>query len=152
VSTTSITFNDYSNEKSTVTVHAEELTAANFDAQETEAGALSLAIFALSLGSLIRRTIQQVVIDAPGIPTNVFAQRELKWLVSYRGDTSGKLFQLEIPCANLTGNLVAGTDLADVTSTAWDNFITALEAYGRSPDDDTETVTFESARFVGRNL
>lgn len=151
MSTTTITFNDYSDEKSSLTVHAAELTAANFDAEATEAGALSLAINALSIGSLVRRTISQVEIDNPDTPTNVYAQRELKWLVSYRGATSGKLFQLEIPCANLTDNLVVGTDIADITSTSWDNFITAFEAYARSPDSPTELVTFEGARLVGRN-
>jgi len=151
MSTTTITFNDYSNEKSSVTVHAAELTALNFDAQATEAGALSVAMNALSIGNLIRRTITQLEVDIPGTPANVYAQRELKWLVSYRGDTSGKLFQIEIPCANLTDNLVEGTDLADVGSVSWGNFIAALETYARSPDDDTETVTFEGARLVGRN-
>lgn len=148
---TTISFNDYSNEKSSVTVHAQDLTAANFDAQATLAGALSLAVNALSIGQLVRRTISEVEIDSPGTPTNPFAQRELKWLVSYRGDVSGKLFQIEIPCANLTGNLVPGTDLADVTSTSWENFIEAFEAYARSPDSPAEEVVFEGARLVGRN-
>jgi hypothetical protein len=152
MSTTTITFNDYSNEKSAVTYHAAELTAANFDAEATEAGALSVATNALSIGSLVKRTISQMEIDNPGTPTNPYAQRELKWLVSYRGDTSGKLFQVEIPCANVTDNLVPNTDIADITSTSWENYITAFEAYARSPDDPTETVTFEGARLVGRNL
>lgn len=152
MSTTVITFNDYSNEKSSVTVNAEELTAANFAAQGVEAGALSLAVFALSIGSLVKRTINQVVVNSPGTPTNPYAQRELKWLVQYIGDTSGKPFQFEIPCANVTGNLVPNTDQADITSTSWDNFIEAFEAYGRTPDDPTETVTFTGARLVGRNL
>jgi hypothetical protein len=152
MSSTTITFNDYSNEKSAVTYHAEELTAANFDGQATEAGALSVATNALSIGSLVKRTISQVEIDNPGTPTNPYAQRELKWLVSYRGDTSGKLFQVEIPCANVTDNLVPNTDIADITSTSWENYITAFEAYARSPDDPTEEVTFEGARLVGRNL
>lgn len=149
---TTITFTDNSNEDSTVTYQAPTLTAANFDAQATLAGALSVATNALSLGHLSKRTIAQDPIDDPGIATDVYAQRELKWRVSYQGDTSGKTFQVEIPCALLTDNLVPNTDLADITSTSWANFITAFEAYARTPDDPTETVTFLSARLVGRNL
>jgi len=149
---TTITFTDYSQEDSTVTYHAPTLTAANFDAQATLAGALSVATNALSIGHLSRRAISQDPISDPGVATDVYAQRELKWRVSYQGDTSGKTFQVEIPCANLTDNLVAGTDLADVTSTSWVNFIAAFEAYARTPDSPTETVTFLEARLVGRNL
>jgi len=149
---TTLTFTDYSAENSTVTVQAATLTAANFDAQATLAGALSLAINALSIGHLSKRTIAQDPVDDPDIPTDVYAQRELKWLVSYRGATSGKLFQIEIPCANLTANLVAGTDLADLSSTAWENFIEAFDAYAKSPDNPAEAAVFETARLVGRNI
>jgi len=148
---TTIQFTDYSNEKSTVTVNGEELSAANFDAQATEASALSVAIGVLSIGSLTQRAVTNVILDSPDIPTNPFAQRELKWLVSYQGDTSGKKYSMEIPCAALTGNVVAGSDLADLTSTPWVNFIAAFEAYARAPDNLTETVSFISARVVGRN-
>lgn len=147
-----LTFNDYSNEESTVRVAGETRTAANFDGQATEATALSVAIAALSIGTLVRRSITDVVLDSPGTPTDAFAQRELKWRVTYRGATSGKEFQIEIPCADLDGNLVPGTDLADLTATPWVNFIAAFEAYGRSPDSPTESVEFVSARVVGRNL
>lgn len=144
-------FTDYSDEKSTVTVNGVALTAANFDAQATESAALAVAIGALSIGSLTQRTYAQVVLDDPDIPTNPFAQRELKWLISYQGDTSGKKYSMEIPCANLTGTLVPGSDLADLTDTLWTNFITAFEAYARAPDNITENVSVISARVVGRN-
>lgn len=145
-------FTDYSNEKSGVSVSSADIDAASFAAQQTAAAALSVALAVLSIGSLTKRTMTDVLLDDPDIPTNVYAQRELKWLVSYQGDTSGKLFSLEIPCAALTGNVVAGTDLADITSTPWVNFIAAFEAFGRSPDNLTETVTFRSAHVVGRNI
>jgi len=149
---TTLTFTDNSNEDSTVTYHAPNLTAANFDAQGTLAGALSVATNALSLGHLSKRTIAQDPINDPGIATDVYAQRELKWRVTYQGDTSGKTFQLEIPCALLTDNLVPNTDMADLTSTSWENWVEAFEAYARTPDDVAETVTVISAKLVGRNL
>lgn len=145
-------FTDYSNEKSSVGIYSADLTAANFAAEQTAAASLAVATGALSIGSLTQRTMTDVLLDSPDIPTNVYAQREIKWLVSYRGDTSGKTFQLEIPAANLTSNLVPNTDLADATSTQWAAWITAFEAFGRSPDNQTETVTFLSARVVGRNI
>jgi len=149
---TTLTFTDYSAENSTVTYQAAALTAANFDAQATLAGALSVATNALSIGHLSKRTIAQDPIEDYAVATDVYAQRELKWLVSYQANTSLKTFQVEIPCANLTDNLVPGTDLADITSTSWDNFITAFEAYAKSPDNPAEAVTFLSARLVGRNI
>lgn len=145
-------FTDYSNEKSGVTVNSANIDAANFAAQQTLAATLSVATAVLSIGDLTSRTMTDVLLDDPSVPTNVYAQRELKWLVSYQGDTSGKLFSLEIPCAALTGNVVPGTDLADITSTPWVNFIAAFEDFARSPDNDTETVTFRSAHVVGRNI
>lgn len=149
---TTLTINDYSNEESTVRIFGEARTAANFDGQATEASALSVAAAALSIGSLVRRTVTDVILDSPDTPTDEFAQRELKWRVNYHGGTSGKQYQIEIPAADLAGNLVAGTDLADLTATPWVNFIAAFEAYGRTPDSPTELVVFDSARVVGRNL
>jgi hypothetical protein len=152
VAYTTLTFNDYSNEESTVRIFGETRTSANFDGQATEASALSVAVSALSIGLLVKRAVTDVILDSPATPTDAFAQRELKWRVKYHGATSGKPFDLEIPAADLDGNLVPGTDLADVTSTPWVNFIAAFEAYGRTPDSPTEAVVFDSARVVGRNL
>lgn len=149
---TTITINDYSNEESTVRVYGETRDAANFAGQATEASALSVAIGALSIGSLVRRSVTDVILDSPATPTDPFAQRELKWRVTYRGATSGKTFQMEIPAPDLDGNLIPGTDQADLTQTVWTNFITAFEAYGRTPDSPTETVEFVNAYVVGRNL
>lgn len=147
-----IQFTDYGNEKSGLTVTSADLTAANFDAQATASSGLSVAIGALSIGSLTRRTQTMVRLDDADIPTNPFAQRELKWDVLYRGNTSGDPFHIEIPCADLDGNLVPNTDIADLTSTAWANFVTAFEAFARSPQNPTESVTVISAKVVGRNI
>lgn len=145
-------FTDYSNEKSGVSVVSANLDAGNFAAQQTLALALSVATGALSLADLTKRTMSDILLDSPSVPTNVYAQREIKWLVQYQGNTSGKLFTLEIPAANLTGNLVANTDIADVSSADWLAWIEAFEDIARSPDNDTETVTFRGARVVGRNI
>jgi len=151
MTTNTLQFTDASNEKSTVTWTSANIDAANIAAEQTLAATLAVATGVLSIGDLTKRTMTDILLDSPSVPADPFAQRELKWLVSYQGDTSGKIFNSEIPCPALTGNLVAGTDLADVTSTPWVNFIAAFEAFVRSPDNSTETVTFLSAHLVGRN-
>lgn len=145
-------FTDYSNEKSTVTVNSLALSAANFDARETLRVALSSALNNLSIGVLSRQAVNDIRDDSPGIPTNPFAQREMKWLVSYVGATSGKVFQMEIPAPSLTDNLQPNSDEADLTSTDWAAFVTAFEAYAIAPDTTSEAVTVLSARLVGRNI
>lgn len=150
VSTFQIT--DYSNEKSTFQVNSIVLNAGNFAAQSTLAATLVGATEDLSIGELTKQTLNQIVLDAPAVPTNVYAQRELKWLVTYQGDSSGKLFSIEIACPDITDNIVPSTDLADLTSTDWVAWVDAFEAFARSPDDLAETVTVVSARLVGRNI
>jgi len=143
---------DYSNEKSTTVLNTTVLTAGNFAAQQTLAAALAAAIEDLSIGELTKQINSVPVLDTPAIPTNPYAQREMKWLVQYQGDVSGKLFSSEIAAPDITDNVVPNTDTADITSTDWAAFVTAFEAYVKSPDDVTETVTVIGARLVGRNI
>lgn len=143
---------DHSNEKSNVGMFSTTLTAANFDAEETLFAAVQAAILNLTTGTL-NKTQRALVVDGSSTPpTDPYSQRELKWLVTYTGDVSGKSFQIEIPTPDLVDNLVAGSDLADLSSTDWAAFITAFEAFAASPDDDTESVTVVTARLVGRNI
>jgi len=143
---------DYSNEKSTTVLNTTVLTAGNFAAQQTLAAALAAAIEDLTIGELTKQINSVPVLDTPAIPTNPYAQREMKWLVSYQGDVSGKLFSSEIAAPDITDNVVPNTDVADITSTDWAAFVTAFEAYVKSPDDPTETVTVIGAHLVGRNI
>jgi len=143
---------DYSNEKSTTVLNTTVLTAGNFAAQQTLAAALAAAIEDLTIGELTKQINSVPVLYTPAIPTNPYAQREMKWLVSYQGDVSGKLFSSEIAAPDITDNVVPNTDVADITSTDWAAFVTAFEAYVKSPDDPTETVTVIGAHIVGRNI
>ncbi len=143
---------DYSNEKSNFSVNSTVLTAGNFAAQQTLAAALTTAVEALTIGELTKQIALVPVVDTPAIPTDPYAQRELKWLVRYQGDSSGKLFSIEIAAPDITSNVVPNTDVADITSTDWAAFKTAFEAYAKSPDDVAETVTLIDARVVGRNI
>jgi len=146
------TIRDYSDETSSFGVTSVTGNAGNLTAQLALQTALSSAIENLSIGHLDKYTYVIEGLNSPVTPSNVYAQREMKWLVAYRGVTSGKIFQIEIPAPNLTDNLNGQSDVADLTSTDWVAFIDAFEDYARSPDNGTEAVEVVSARVVGRNI
>jgi len=152
MSKATLTFLDASHESSPVSVTSVALTAANFDAQAAAFTAFRAAVEGLSLGTAQRWSLAQVTDGSNSLPASPYAQRELKWLVTYTGNTSGKNFQIEIPAPDLTDNRVPGTDIADPTSADWVAFISAFEAFAKSPDNPTEAITFVSARMVGRNI
>jgi len=143
---------DYSNEKSSFGVTSVTGNSGNLTAQEGLAAALHDAVANLSIGVVSKQVFAILLIDAPGVATNPYAQREMKWLVTYQGNTSGKLFQLEIAAPDVTDNVVVNSDVANLASTDWAAFKTAFEAYAKSPDNGTEAVTVIKATLVGRNL
>lgn len=147
-----ITINDYSNEKSSFGVTSITANAGNLAAQQTLAATLVTTTEALTIGELVKQQMNLVILDTPAIPTNPYAQREEKWLVSYIGDASGKIFQVEIAAPDLTDNLSGNSDKANLASTDWAAWVTAFEAFARSPDNGTETVTVLRADLVGRNI
>lgn len=148
----SITITDNSQENSSFGYTSTPLTAGNIVAQTALHIALSDATEDLTIGHLSKQQVAQVLVDDPGVPSNVYAQREMKWLVTYQGVTSGKKFQTEIAAPNLTDNIVPNTDVADITSTDWAAWITAFVGVAKSPDDPAESVIVLSAKLVGRNL
>jgi len=143
---------DYSNEKSSFSVTSVTANAGNLAAQQTLAADLAAAVDDLTIGELTKQQMALVILDAPAIPTSPYAQREMKWLVSYQGNTSGKLFSTEIAAPDITDNVVPNSDVADLASDDWAAFVTAFEAYVKSPDNGTEAVAVISARLVGRNI
>ena len=147
-----ITINDYSNEKSSFGVTSVTANAGNLAAQQTLAAALVGATEDLTIGEVVKQTMNLVILDTPATPTSPFAQRELKWLVQYQGDVSGKIFSVEIAAPDVTDNVAPNTDIADLASTDWAAWVTAFEAYAKSPDNGTEAVTVIGARLVGRNI
>jgi len=147
-----IQITDYSNEKSSFGVTSITANAGNLAAQQTLAATLVGATEDLTIGVVTKQAMSLVILDAPAIPTNPYAQREMKWLVNYVGDTSGKTFSVEIAAPDITDNVVPNSDIADLTSTDWAAWVDAFEDYARSPDNGTETVTVVGARLVGRNI
>jgi len=143
---------DYSNELSNFGVTSIEGNAGNLTAQLAAQTTLSSAIENLTIGHLDKYTYTIEGLNSPITPTNPYAQREMKWLVQYMGDVSGKVFSIEIAAPNITDNVVPFSDVADLTSDDWAAFVTAFEAYAKSPDNGTEAVTVTGARLVGRNI
>jgi len=148
----SIQITDYSNERSSFGVVSVTANAGNLAAQQTLAAALVGATEDITIGAVTKQTMALVILDAPAIPTSPYAQRELKWLVQYQGNTSGKIFTIEIAAPDITDNVAPNTDIADLSSSDWVAWTGAFEAYAKSPDNGTEAVTVIGARVVGRNI
>lgn len=143
---------DYSQENSSFGFESAVLTSANIVAQTALAAALLTATESITIGNVSRQQVAQILHDDPGVPTSPFAQRELKWLVTYQAISSGAKYTLEIPAPNLTDNIVPGTDTADLTSDDWSAWVTAFVAYARPADDLADSVIVLGAKLVGRNI
>jgi len=151
VSQHSRTYLDFSNEKSSLRFNVQAITAANIVATQALITDIGLALLDLSRANLDRfQTVLEFVASNPSAPTDPYAQREIKWLVNYRDTTNGRMYQMEIPAAELTGNLLPGTDKADLASADWVAFVTAFEAGAKSQDGNAIEVV--SAFVVGRNI
>lgn len=146
-------FRDYSDEASSSSLQSRAATGANYDTIETELDTLQTAIVALSTAQLQRRIWNtQVVEVSSALPTDPYAQRERKWLVSM-ADASGNRATLEIPAADLDDATVlqAGTDQADMTHADWVAFAAAVDGIFEHRASGA-TLTVISATLVGRNI
>lgn len=161
----SISIQDYSREKSSMSVKVGVVTAGTLAGLLTQINAFRTATDAIVLGEIqsdsltaFRSFLSNVV------PTDPNAQRERKWLVTYADNTQffdalqsipnegyGKKFQIEIPTANLTAALlIDNTDEADRTNTTWVTWIDAFEAMAKSPHGGDPLVL--DIRAVGRRI
>lgn len=148
-----LTYTDYSGEKSPVKITGATPVQAGFDTWNSLMAAIKSALANITLGELYRESSASYVnIVSNDTASSALAQRELKWLVTYRGNTSEKLFRCELPCADALAHLLPASDLADLSETDMAAFVTAFEAFARSPDNGTESVTVMSIRLVGRNI
>lgn len=146
---------DKTGEKASVKVHHGALTAVNLPGFLTDFGTMKTAIDNITMGTLSK---EKIVMDDTNLsqvlPTSNFAQRENRLLVVYSGNTSNKKYTLTIPTADLgvVTFVPGGGDAIDLTTTEIAAFKTAFEAFARTPDDDTETVTIVEMRAIGRNV
>lgn len=151
-----VTFNDYDDERGSFGFQVVNLTAANYDAQATLQNAFNTAMLDLSTGVVRKQGVNQFGAISRALPSNQAAQREIKYLVTMLDGTADKLFQFEIPCADMTllpaassylvlRGTIQGADAGGEIAA----FIAATEAYYLSPYGNAATVW--EIELVGRN-
>lgn len=126
------------------TLPTTQVSAANHDAQYALAGALVTAIEGIS-----RLTTRQWDFGARRTetgdpkPTAGSAQVNIEWQVTYVEDTTLEVRTVRIGGANLdiSGILLAGSNVADLTATEMAAFVTAFEAYVVGPNGNAVTVS-----------
>lgn len=147
-----VTYADYGDEKSTVSLPTWELSSVNYATYFTEQDALRDAIEGVTLGA--RVSIKAVIEDTfeYTAPANPAAQREAKWLVRYK-DSNGKRYSTELPCADVTTAALwlDGQDRADLNAAAWQAFVSAFEDHVRQGVAHNLTCEVLEVIFVGRN-
>lgn len=150
----SLTFLDYSNERKPVVFNVANPTDTTLDDTISDITALVLAYQDISGGILNRRQLTIVDPVGSGLPANPEAQREKRWVVGYTDVTTslavgvanplfGENFTFSIPCANLTAAMLqTNSDYADLTNSDMADFVTAIEAFVRSPSGGAIEVTY----------
>lgn len=150
------TFRDVDGEESTFQLPNGAITATSIAGFLTEYGDLKNALDAITLGVLARDQWvgDKTEID-PSVPTNNFAQRELKLRISMIGNAGSPEFYRTIPTPDLSlvtivpdsGGVIDITQGVEMLA-----LVAAIEALARHPDDPTETVTVTKMTVVGRNI
>lgn len=144
---------DYTNEKSAYRIPIGAITAVSIAGALADMGDLQAAIDGVIVGDRQKEGWigdDTVLTSLPSSDVN--AQVERAWLITYKGNTSNKLFQVTIATADISGGrLLPNSDVADLTETSMAALVTAFEAVARTPDSDLETVTVVRIQHVGRN-
>jgi len=141
-------------ELSAVAVPSYQIDAANLATWLTGWGDFKTALDAIHIGVQAKETvlIYNTVLSS-AVPASVWANRELKLLVTYEGDTLGEKFRISVPCPDLDNLTLLANDKVDIADGGiMAAFVTAFEAIARSPHDESETVTVTGAEIVGRNV
>jgi len=146
------TYSDWGNERSSFDVYTATINAASMAGITAALATLKSEVEGITIGESHKEAlfVRSLLSNDPA--SSESAQRERKWLVTYKGNTTEKLFRVEIPCADPTGRLLPLSDLADPDNADVAAFIAAFEAVAKSPDDGAEGVTVQSVRLVGRNI
>ncbi len=148
-----LTFKDFSGEKSTCSFNFDAVTVLNIVQHLVDFGALRASIEAISAGTLVQDSwVGDRTKYAGANPTDENAQRELKFLVMYEDDSTLDVGRMEIPCPDLSiaDILLPGTDMVDLAQALVATFVTAFELFARSQNGNTVTVL--GIRVVGRSI
>ncbi len=145
MTTLSVPFVDYSDEKSTAGVYVGDAIT------DPHAVLVSDAIEGMSIGTKgDTALLNRRVIDAGSItpPTDKWAQREIKFLCKYSDNSNGKEYSFTIPCAD--ADLVVGnTDMVDLSAGAGLALKTNFDLYAVS--ELGNAVTLNSVKLIGRS-
>lgn len=168
-----ITFQDFGREKSSMTFNlpkAEEF-GGGIDIYNNLIAITNIlaAVDPVTMGVVSSQGITHDIPTFTNPPADPDAQREKKWLVTYRDITPtftingeaypnpsyGKLFNIEIPTAELNTTLLDRRNdewtYNEFTQlpTVWHDFKTTLELWAKSPNGGS--IQIERVKFVGRN-
>lgn len=147
----SVSYLDYSGERSSANWTAPEPSGAAFDVEAWEnlADDIADAIDAITLGTRGRRGVAYEVESGSSVlPTDKNAQREMGLRIFFQDDTTGDKYSIVLPCPDFDLLASPNTDNVDLTITEMATFVTAFEAGAVSKALNSVTVT--GAKLVGR--
>lgn len=160
----SFSIRDYDGAIGVTSINTGAVTAVSLPGLLTQIGSVRAAIADLTIGVMARER-QEVfnTILSQDLPTNEFAQRGSKWMVSYHDNTQFfdapvnaipnagylKPFQIEIAAADLT-LLEDNATFLPLDQTEAAAFVTAFEAVARSPYGGV--VVVDSIEYVPRSV
>lgn len=142
-----LTVEDYEKSTSNMFFWVQDITAANFASVTQDIDELKDAAAAIIRGTIKGVGFTKTYDESFAVNTDPEAQRETKWLVTYRDTTPyldalnaipnpgyGKIFNAEVPTADLSGtHLQPNSDHAKLDDPEIEAFVTAFEANVRSP-------------------
>jgi hypothetical protein len=143
----SISYRDYSGETKSLVLYSGEITSVSIAGFLTEFGALTAALDAVTLGVRARERWGEETIVSNARAATKDAQIESELLVRYQGATTEKPYSFRIPTVDYTAFNYADPPAGDQViisgagaSAATTALIDAIEAVGRTPDDDAELI------------
>jgi len=140
---------DFSKEGTKTSFWMPTITAVNFDAQLTALATFQASLQGVSLIAYQGRSMDAITVAREtNKPADPYAQREAKWLVSYRDTVTEIVYNLEVGGPDLT-LLASDGKTMDVTAGAGLTFANDLGVYLQSRAGNP--VTFIQALHVGRN-
>ncbi len=148
VRTLSLTYVDWTREKSTTSINAAEFTdnAAYVAARDALIGAITPVVFGV-------QTAQSEALEtrlSNDLPGSQLAQREEKLLIGYSDNVNLKQFVVSVPTLNKSALTFApNSDFVDMAVAPADALKTAFEGFAVSPYGNAVTVQY--MKYVGRN-
>lgn len=159
----SFSVEDFNGEKSRMSINTGPITLLNFTAYHDAIDDLATTMAVICAGELRNVAITENFPKSPAAITDQNAQRESKFLVTYRditpwldgGNTIANtgylnLYSVELPAADLS-YLLPNSDLVDLADADVAAFVAAFEAINNSPTGGNE-IEVVTIRHVGRNI